>query len=121
MRGAPVGRVARHKPTARQERQDVLPGLEDLALNDLATPHHVTHALLRHTWNTDDHELARARGARQIRRVALVVLALHARALRNQRRRNDPTRIAPFRDGPVQDISGTARLVARTELTVVRH
>ena len=45
---------------ARQELQEVVPRLEDLALEGLAAPHEIAHALLRFRRNANHRELARA-------------------------------------------------------------
>ncbi len=61
-----------------------MPRLEDLALKRLPAADHITDALVRLARNAHGDELAGAKEPRQVRRIAFVVLAMHAGALRNE-------------------------------------
>lgn len=124
MWGAPVGPVTKHEAAARQELQDVVARLEDLALKRFAAAHNVADALFGFRGDVDGHELAGPMQAGEIRRVALVVrvvLALLAGPFRNERRRNDVARIAPLSQRAVQHIPRAAGLVAGADLALARH
>jgi hypothetical protein len=124
MRRAPVGTVSNDQPTAREKLQDVVPGLEDLTLKRLATPHDIAYALFRFTGNSHGGQLAGAIQPRQITRVAFVVLvvfARHTRALRNERRCKHVARVAPRSACPMDNVPRATRFVARAQLTLARQ
>jgi hypothetical protein len=120
VRRAPVRACPEHEAAAREEFQDVVAGLEDLALKGLAATHDVAHALVRFARNPHDHELAGAVEPGEIRRIALVVLALHAGPFGNQRRGDHLAGVAPLGQRAVQHIPGAARLITRAELAIAR-
>lgn len=106
VRRAPIRSLAEHEAARRQELQDVVPGLEDLALEGLAgrlpciagrpaPADDVPHALVRLARNAHRHELARAIQPREVRRIAFIMFAMHARSLRDQRRCDHLARISP--------------------------
>jgi hypothetical protein len=111
--------LAKHEAAARQELEDVVPRLEDLALERLAAAHDVPHALLGLTRNADRRQLAGAIEACEVLRIALVVFPLYAWPFRDQRRRDDVTRVAPLSERPMQHVASAACFVADAELAVL--
>jgi hypothetical protein len=85
VRGTPIGAVAKHEPAPREKLEEVVPRFEDLSLKRLATPHDVAHALLGFARDAHGRQFAGAVQSRELARVPLVVLALHAWPFRNQR------------------------------------
>ena len=114
----PVRSGAIHKPAPRQKLEDIMTRFQNLALKGFAAAHDVADPFVRFARNTDHHELTGAIEAGQIRRVAFVMFALHARPFGNQRRRDHLTGIAPRRQGSMQDVPSATRLVARADLTL---
>src|SRR5215213_8867414 len=111
MRRAPVGALAVDEPAPGEELEDVVARLEDLALERLAAANDVAHALLGLAGNADRRELAGAVEPGEVRRVALVVLPLGARPLRDERRRDHVARVTPLPQRSVQDVPGATGLV----------
>ena len=73
MRRAPVRPVAEDEPARRQELQDVVPRLEDLALEGLPTPNDIADPLVRLARDAHGHELTGAIEPRPVGRVPFVV------------------------------------------------
>ena len=96
MRRAPVRAVAVDETTTGQKLQDVMARLENLALELFPTAHDVAHPLLGFGRNADGCELIGAIERRPLTRVALVVLALHPRSFRNERRCDHIAGVAPL-------------------------
>jgi hypothetical protein len=88
---------------------------EDLALNGLPAAHDIPHPFVGLARNADRDELSGAIEPGQVRGIPRVMLALHARPLRNERRGDHLARIAPLGERPVQDVARAARPVARAE------
>ena len=97
-----------------------MPRLEDLTLERFAAADHIAHPLVGLARNPHRDELARPREPRQVGRVALVVLAMHAGPLRDQRGRDHVARVAPLRERPMEHIARAARFIARVNLAVAR-
>jgi hypothetical protein len=109
------------KAAASEEFEDVMARLEDLALERLAAAHDVADAFVGFARNPDGDELAGAIEPRQVGRVALVMLALDAGPLRNERRGDDVARVSPLLQRSMQDVAGAAGFVAGVDLAVVCH
>ena len=109
VRRAPVGTLAIDEAAAREEFQDVVPRLENLALKRLATPHHIADALLR---------LARDAHRRELAGVPSIVFALHAGPFRDQRGRDHVAGVAPLSQRTVQNVPGAAGFVTGAKLTI---
>jgi len=118
MRGAPVRPLAKYKATARQELEDVVTRFQNLSLERLATPDHVAHALLGFARNPHRGELPGTLEPRELTRIALVVLPLHARAFRDQRRRDDLAGVAPLTERAMEHVPGTARFITGAEFAL---
>jgi hypothetical protein len=112
------GPSPKDEAAARQELEDVVPRLEDLPLEGLPTPHDVAHRLFGLGRNPDRREFAGPIEPRQGGGVIAIVLALHAGALRDERRSDDLARIAPLVQRAVQHVAGAARLAAHPELAL---
>ena len=67
----------------------------------------MTHALVRLARNAHGHQLALAIPPREIGGIALVVLTVHAGALRNQRRRHHLARVAPIAQRAMEHVPGS--------------
>src|ERR1043166_9371776 len=96
MRRAPVGALPEHEAAARKKLQDVVPRLENLALKRLAAANDVADPLLGLARNAHRHQFAGTIEARELAGVALVILALHAWPLRNERGSDYVTCVAPL-------------------------
>src|SRR5436190_7055548 len=86
VRCTPVRPLAEHEAAPREELEDVVARLEDLALEGLAAPHDIADALVRFAGTPDGHEFPGPIQAREIDGVAFVVLALDPRPLGDQQR-----------------------------------
>jgi hypothetical protein len=80
----------------REKFQNVVPRLEDLSLEGLAAADHIADAFFGRGGDAHCGEFTRAIEPRELRRVVLVVFSLHARLDRDERGRDDVTRIAPL-------------------------
>lgn len=95
-----------------------MPGREDLPLECLAAAYDVPDPFLRLRGDAFGRELTRAIEAREIRGIAFVVLSLNARALGNERRRDDRTRVSSLAHRAMQHVAGAAGVVAGAERAV---
>jgi hypothetical protein len=111
----PVGALAVDEAAAGEELEQVVPALEQLALQGLAAAHDVAHALLGLARDADWRQVARAVVVGELRRVVPVVLALVAGLLRDERRRDHVAVVAPAGEQPMEHVSGAACLVAAPE------
>src|SRR6185437_1603537 len=118
VRRAPVGALAEDEPASRQKFEDVVPGLEDLALEGLTAAHDVAHLLVRFARDAHGDEFTGAIEPRQVRGVSLVMLPVDARTLGDERRRDDFAGIAPLRHRPMEDVTRTACLIAGVDLPI---
>ena len=71
--------------------------------------------------NPDHDDLARPVEAREVGGIAFVVLALHARALRDELRGDHVARVPPRAERAMQHIPGATRLVTRVDLPIAGH
>src|SRR5436189_4439087 len=121
MRCAPVRALAIDEAAAREEFENVVARFQNLSLEGLATSHDVAHPLLRLGGDADRRELAGAIEPRQVGRITLVVLPLDARTLRNERRRDHLTRVAPLAERAMKDIARATRFIATSQLALARE
>jgi hypothetical protein len=117
---APVGALPIDEAPASQELEDIVPGLEDLALKRLPATHDIPDPFLRFRRNAHGRELARAIEAGEIGRIALVVLPLDARPLGDERGGNDVAGVSPLAQRAMQHVAGAAGFVAGAEFPVAR-
>ena len=98
----------------RQKLEDVMPRLENLPLERLPASHDVAHSLIRLARDAHRDEFAGPIQPRQVGGIALVMLPVDARPLRDQRRRNHVARVPLMSPDPL-----ACRAAARTVLTLV--
>ena len=114
----PVGALAEDEAPPGEELEDVMPRLQDLALERLSAPDDIPHALLGLARDPHHGELSGAKEAGEVGRVALVMLALHPGSLRDEGGGDDLARIPPLLERAVQHVARPACLVARAEVSV---
>jgi len=68
-----------------EELEDVMPRFQNHSLKRLAAAHHAAHPLVRFARNANGDQLPGASGARQVDGIALIMLALDARPLGDER------------------------------------
>ena len=104
----------------RQELEDVVPRLQDLALKRLPAAHDVADPFIRLARDAHRDQLAGAMEPRQVGRVARVVFPVDPGPLRDQRGRDHVAGVSPFRERPMEHIARAARFIARVDLAVAR-
>ena len=108
----PVLALAEDEPAPAHELEDVVAGLDDLALEALAAADEVTDPLVGFGGDVDEHEALVAEVAGQLDGVTPVGLAMLAGPPRDQRGRGEMAFDAPLGEGALQDVAGTGGLIA---------
>jgi hypothetical protein len=107
-----------HEAAPRQEFQDVVPALENLALKRLSASDDVAHRFLRFGRDAHHREFSGAIEPGELGCIAGVVLALHAGPSGDEGWRDYLARHAPAGHRSLHELAGTAGLVAGAKLTV---
>ena len=100
---------------AQQEGEQLLALLAQILARRGPHPHQVAHRLMHRVGNPDPGQLARPQQPRQGDRVAPVGLDALARALGDQRGRNDIAAVAERCDLAIEPVAGRAGFVAEVQ------
>ena len=117
----PVVSIPEDQATAPEELEDVVAGLQDLALEGLAAADQVADPLLGLGGDADGDEQPAPMLACERDGIESVVLATVARAGGNQGRGDDLAGLPPSLDGAVKNVAGPAGFLAAVEFTVFSH
>ncbi|MER8701188.1 hypothetical protein [Mesorhizobium sp. M1273] len=90
---------------AQQERKQHLALLAQILARRGPHPHHVAHRFMHRIWNPDSLQFSSPQQPRQTDRIAPVRLDALARALGDQRRRNDIAALTELDDLPVKPVA----------------
>jgi len=103
--GGPMRAVAIDEPTAAHEFEDVVAGLDDLALEGLSTADQVADPLILFGRDVDEHEASVAEVLGDLDGIAAIGLAVLAGSRGHERGSGKLTREAPVDEGAVKHVS----------------
>jgi hypothetical protein len=115
----PVRAVPKDETPAPEELQDVVPGLQDLALEGLPAAHEVADPFLGLTGDANRDQQSGPVLTGELNGVESVMFAAVAGPREDECRSDHLAGVTPSFDRPLEDITGTARLVAALELSVL--
>ncbi len=115
----PVGAIPKDETPAPEELQDVVPGLQDLALKGLPAAHEVADPFLGLTGDANRDQQSGPVLPGELDGIEAVMFAAVAGPREDECRSDHLAGVTPSLNRPLEDIAGTAGLLAALELSVL--